>query len=307
MTAGGSQARSDDPRLAVLAEFRRNLEHDRRLSPHTGSNYCRDIECLFDLTPGLPLERIQTHVVRRAVAQLHGRGLSGKTLARMLSSWRGLFSWLARHRGFAANPCAGVRAPKSAKTLPKALSPDAASQLLDPAPEGALEVRDKAMFELCYSSGLRLAELVSLDLDAAAGAVREGEVTVTGKGRKTRAVPVGAQAAQALVAWLELRPGFAAHPERALFVSSRGTRISARMVQMRLARWALKCGMGSNVHPHVLRHSFATHVLQSSGDLRAVQEMLGHSSISSTQVYTHLDFQYLAKAYDAAHPRAKKK
>ena len=307
MTAGGSQARSDDPRLAVLAEFRRNLEHDRRLSPHTGSNYCRDIECLFDLTPGLPLERIQTHVVRRAVAQLHGRGLSGKTLARMLSSWRGLFSWLARHRGFAANPCAGVRAPKSAKTLPKALSPDAASQLLDPAPEGALEVRDKAMFELCYSSGLRLAELVSLDMDAAAGAVREGEVTVTGKGRKMRTVPVGAQAAQALVAWLELRPGFAAHPERALFVSSRGTRISARMVQMRLARWALKCGMGSNVHPHVLRHSFATHVLQSSGDLRAVQEMLGHSSISTTQVYTHLDFQYLAKAYDAAHPRAKKK
>ena len=309
MVASGSQARDDDPRLAVLAEFRRNLEHERRLSPHTSSNYCRDIECLFGLTPGLPLERIQTHVVRRAVAQLHARGLSGKTLARMLSSWRSLYAWLVRHRGFAANPCAGVRAPRGAKALPKALSPDAASQLLDPAPEGALEVRDKAMFELCYSSGLRLAELVSLDLDAAAAAVHGngGEVTVTGKGRKKRVVPVGAKAAQALVLWLELRRGLAAPGQRALFVSSRGTRISARMVQMRLARWALKCGMGSNVHPHVLRHSFATHVLQSSGDLRAVQEMLGHASISTTQVYTHLDFQYLAKAYDAAHPRAKKK
>lgn len=309
MSAGGSLVRGDDPRLAVLAEFRRNLEHERRLSPHTSSNYCRDIECLFELTPGLPLERIQTHVVRRAIARLHGRGLSGKTLARMLSSWRGLFAWLARHRGFTANPCAGVRAPKNATTLPKALSPDAASQLLDPLPAGALEVRDKAMFELCYSSGLRLAELVSLDRDSAALAVQGGggEVTVTGKGRKTRLVPVGRKAAQALVAWLELRPGLAAHAERALFVSSRGTRISARMIQMRLARWALKCGMGSNVHPHMLRHSFATHVLQSSGDLRAVQEMLGHSSISSTQIYTHLDFQYLAKAYDAAHPRAKKK
>ena len=305
--AGGSQARGDDPRLAILAEFRRNLDHERRLSPHTSSNYCRDIECLFELTPGAPLERIQSHVVRRAIAQLHGRGLSGKTLARKLSSWRGFFAWLARHRGFAANPCSGVRAPKSARTLPKALSPDAASQLLDPVPEGALEVRDKAMFELCYSSGLRLAELVSLDLDAAALAVREGEVTVTGKVRKTRAVPVGDKAVRALVAWLELRTGLAARAERALFVSSRGTRISARMIQMRLARWALKCGMGSNVHPHMLRHSFATHVLQSSGDLRAVQEMLGHSSISTTQVYTHLDFQYLAKAYDAAHPRAKKK
>lgn len=305
--AGGSRERGGDPRLAVLAEFRRNLDHERRLSPHTSSNYCRDIECLFELTAGLPLERIQTHVVRRAIAQLHGRGLSGKTLARMLSSWRGLFAWLARHRGFAANPCTGVRAPKSAKTLPKALSPDSASQLLDRVPEGALEVRDKAMFELCYSSGLRLAELVSLDLDAAALAVREGEVTVTGKGRKTRTVPVGKKAARALVAWLELRTGLAAHAERALFVSNRGTRISARMIQMRLARWAFKCGMGSNVHPHMLRHSFATHVLQSSGDLRAVQEMLGHSSISTTQVYTHLDFQYLAKAYDAAHPRAKKR
>jgi integrase/recombinase XerC len=307
MSTDGSLASPDDPRLAVLAEFRQNLERERCLSPHTSSNYCRDIECLFALTPGMPLDRIQTHLVRRAVAQLHARGLSGKSLSRMLSSWRSLYAWLVRHRGYGANPCAGVRAPKSAKTLPNALSPDAASQLLDPPAEGALEVRDKAMFELCYSSGLRLAELVSLDIDTASGTVHGGEVTVMGKGRKTRTVPVGAKAAHAIVAWLELRPGLAAHAERALFVSSRGTRISTRMVQMRLARWALKCGIGSKVHPHVLRHSFATHVLQSSGDLRAVQEMLGHASISTTQIYTHLDFQYLAKAYDAAHPRAKKK
>jgi len=309
MSAGGSRARDDDPRLPVLAEFRRNLEHERRLSPHTSNSYCRDIGCLFELTPGIPLERIQPQTVRRAVAKLHARGLSGKTLARMLSSWRGLFAWMARHRGLAANPCAGVRAPRGAKTLPKALSPDAAGQLLDPEAKGVLEIRDKAMFELCYSSGLRLAELVSLDLDAAADAARGrgGEVTVVGKGSKTRRVPVGAKAAQALAAWLAPRAGLARPEERALFVSSRGTRLTARMVQKRLARWALKCGIGSHVHPHMLRHSFATHVLQSSGDLRAVQEMLGHSSISTTQVYTHLDFQYLAKSYDAAHPRAKKK
>jgi len=307
MSAGAPRAVGDDPRLAVLADFRGNLEHDRRLSPHTSGNYCRDIAGLFELTPGMTLERMQAHVVRRAVAQLHARGLSGRTLARMLSSWRAFFAWLARHRGHAANPCTGVRAPRSAKMLPKALSPDAASQLLDALPAGRLEVRDKAMFELFYSSGLRLAELVSLDLAAAAAVVREGEVTVTGKGGKTRLVPVGSRAAQALAAWLELRPEGAARAEPALFVSSRGTRISPRMVQARLARWARKVGIGSHVHPHVLRHSFATHVLQSSSDLRAVQEMLGHASISSTQVYTHLDFQYLAKAYDAAHPRAKKK
>ena len=307
MAGGASQESRDDARLAILADFRRNLELERRLSPHTCSNYCRDVESLFGLTPKLPLERMQAHVVRRAVAQLHARGLSGRTLARMISSWRAFFHWLARHRGFAANPCAGVRAPKNARTLPKALSPDAAARLLDATANDGLEVRDKAMFELFYSSGLRLAELVSLDLESAAGVVGQGEVTVTGKGRKTRVVPVGSRAAKALAGWLALRPGMALSSERALFVSNRGKRISARMVQLRLARWSIKSGMGSNVHPHVLRHSFASHVLQSSGDLRAVQEMLGHASISTTQVYTHLDFQHLAKAYDAAHPRARAK
>jgi len=305
MSAG--ESREADPRRALLGEYLGNLDRERRLSAHTGANYRRDIEALLDLTPGVPLARLDSHRVRSAVARLHARGLSGRTLARMLSAWRGFFGWLGRHRGFSANPCAGLRAPKSAKRLPDALSPDEAGLLLDAAPENALEVRDKAMFELLYSSGLRLAELAGLDIDAAGAAVREGEVTVTGKGRKTRTIPVGSKAAKALAAWLEQRGSRAGPDERALFVSSRGSRISLRMVQVRLRRWALKCGIGTSVHPHVLRHSFATHVLQSSSDLRAVQEMLGHSSISTTQIYTHLDFQYLAKSYDAAHPRARKK
>ena len=307
MSGDSPRDAGEDPRRAVLEEFHRNLERERRLSPHTCSNYRRDLELLFSLTPGTAPERVQPHVIRRAVATLHARGLSGKTLARMLSSWRAFFRWLARQRGLQANPCAGLRAPKSARVLPEVLSPDAAARLLETRAEGPLECRDQAMFELFYSSGLRLAELVSLDLDDGRAALREGEITVTGKGRKTRTVPVGSRALAALAAWLGPRAEIAASEERALFVSVRGGRISARMVQLRLARWAAKSGIGANVHPHVLRHSFATHVLQSSGDLRAVQEMLGHASISTTQVYTHLDFQYLAKAYDAAHPRARKK
>jgi integrase/recombinase XerC len=225
----------------------------------------------------------------------------------MLSAWRGLFAWLARHRGYSANPCLGLRAPKSAKGLPKALSPEAAGQLLDVAAETPPDIRDKAMFELAYSSGLRLAELVSLDLAHADTIRRDAEVTVTGKGSKTRSVPVGAKARAAIEDWLQARALLARPGVPALFVGARGERIAAGVVRARLAQWALRAGLPVHVHPHVLRHSFATHVLQSSGDLRAVQEMLGHSSISTTQVYTHLDFQYLAKAYDAAHPRAKKK
>jgi integrase/recombinase XerC len=232
--AGGSRAR-DDPRLAVLAEFRATRSR-RRLSLHTSSNYCRDIESLFELTPGLPLERIQTHVVRRAIAQLHGRGLSGKTLARMLSSWRGLFAWLARHRGFAANPCTGVRAPKSAKTLPKALSPDAASQLLDRVPEGALEVRDKAMFELCYSSGLRLAELVR-PRSGCGGARRARASDRHRQGRKTRTVPVGNKGRAGARCLARTADGLAAHAGAHCSYPTVGTRISARRFRCGW-RWA---------------------------------------------------------------------
>lgn len=296
-----------DTRPALLADFGRNLEQERRLSPHTGSNYRRDIEALFELTRGMPLESVLPQTIRRAVAQLHARGLSGKTLARMLSAWRGFYGWLVRHRGFPVNPCAGVRAPRSPKQLPSALSPEEAMQLLEVSPEGALETRDRAMFELFYSSGLRLAELVSLNVSAARQMTSEEEVTVSGKGGKTRRVPVGAKALEALGGWLALRPQVAQPGEHALFVSLRGTRISHRMVQLRLKRWGAKSGVGAAMHPHVLRHSFATHLLQSAGDLRAVQEMLGHASISTTQIYTHLDFQHLSKIYDAAHPRAKRK
>jgi integrase/recombinase XerC len=224
----------------------------------------------------------------------------------MLSGWRGFFGWLVKHRKFAQNPCAGMRAPKSPRGLPKALSPDLAMRLLDAEASGPAQLRDKAMFELFYSSGLRLAELVSLDVADGRGILEAAEVTVTGKGSKRRTVPVGGRACTAIAAWLTERAAIASPDEPALFVGARGRRIHSSTVRELLNRRATQLGLPVHVHPHMLRHSFATHVLQSSGDLRAVQEMLGHSSISSTQIYTHLDFQYLAKAYDAAHPRAKK-
>jgi integrase/recombinase XerC len=233
--------------------------------------------------------------------------MSGRTIAYMLSGWRGFFNWLVKHRGFPHNPCAGLRAPKSPKGLPKALSPDLMARLLEGPTEGPAQSRDKAMFELFYSSGLRLAELVGLDAMDGEGILRQAEVTVTGKGAKTRAVPVGSKACAAIAAWLTERPGLARPEEAALFVGARGRRIAPSSVRYALSQWARRLGLPQHVHPHMLRHSFATHLLQSSGDLRAVQEMLGHSSISTTQVYTHLDFQHLAKAYDAAHPRAKKR
>jgi integrase/recombinase XerC len=297
----------EDARRALLDEYLDHLAHQRRLAAGTRRNYERDVEALFAIAASVPVERIESHHVRRALSQLHARGIEPRTLARMLSGWRGFFAWLVRHRGLEANPCAGARAPKAPKSLPKALSPDAAARLLDLPGETALEVRDHAMFELFYSSGLRLAELVGLSTDDGRALLREAEVTVTGKGSKTRTVPVGSKAREALAAWLEIRGTFAGQDEAALFVGARGGRVNPSVVRERLSKWALAAGVAQHVHPHVLRHSFATHVLQSSGDLRAVQEMLGHSSISTTQVYTSLDFQHLAKVYDAAHPRAKKK
>ena len=282
------------------------LKHQRRLSDHTVVNYRRDIDQLLALSGERSLDALASQDIRRFIAHLHGRGLSGRSIARTLSAWRGFYRWLARHRGITANPCQTLRAPKSRKSLPAALSPDQAQRLLDAEPADLLELRDKAMFELFYSSGLRLAELAAIDVDGGLDLAQQ-QVQVTGKRRKTRTVPVGAAARTALAAWLARRAELAAPQEPGLFVSRRGGRLSRRMIQARLERWAKKQGLGARVHPHVLRHSFASHVLQSSGDLRAVQEMLGHASISTTQVYTHLDFQHLAKVYDAAHPRAKKK
>ena len=292
----------------LCAEYLARLATGRRLSPLTVASYRRDLALLLQLKGDAPLTELRAHHVRRFVAQLHGRGLSGRSLARILSAWRGFFRHLAREHaldGFELDPCAGVRPPKSPRRLPNALSPDEAARLMELDDASWLALRDKAMLELFYSSGLRLAELVGLPL--ARLDLRDGEVTVVGKGGKTRIVPVGRQAQAALHAWLSQREALAAPGETALFVGRNGKALSPRAVQYRLKYWALRLGLPSDVHPHVLRHSFASHVLQSSGDLRAVQEMLGHASITSTQVYTHLDFQHLAKVYDAAHPRARKR
>jgi len=284
------------------------LQHQRRLSPHTLANYSRAIDVLLKLKEKMELRELDAQAIRRFVARLHAAGLSGRTLALTLSAWRGFYRWLSRHRDFPANPVQGVRAPKSPRHLPKALSVEQAQQLLEgPAADTPEALRDRAMFELLYSSGLRLSELVSLDVADGRMDLKQGEVTVTGKGSKTRTVPVGGRARDALRDWLKARALLAAPQERALFVGARGRRIAPGTVQSRLRALAKRQGLGASVHPHMLRHSFASHVLQSSQDLRAVQEMLGHASISTTQVYTHLDFQALAKVYDAAHPRARKK
>ena len=292
----------------AVAAYLAELAEQRRLSPHTVSNYRRDLVRLLNLAGEMPLAELQVHHIRRFAAQLHGQGLSGRSLARLLSAWRGFFNWLGRGDVVRANPCEGVRSPKSPKHLPNALSVDETARLLQPSDDGdaVLLTRDTAMFELFYSSGLRLAELAALDCVALDSALNEGEGRVLGKRNKARLVPVGRKAREALAAWAALRDSLAGAEEPALFVSRRGGRISHRMIQLRLAQLALQLGLPRHVHPHMLRHSFASHVLQSSGDLRAVQEMLGHASIASTQVYTHLDFQHLAKVYDAAHPRAKR-
>jgi len=299
------RSRSDG--AALSREYLDALKHQRRLSPATLRNYGHALDVLLSLSKDTDLAKLEPAQVRRFVALMHGKGLSPRTLALVLSAWRGCFHWLVRHRGFRANPVVGIRAPRAARPLPKALSVEAAQRLLDGAPEGAEQMRDAAMFELLYSSGLRRAELVALNVDDGRLDLRQGEVTVTGKGARTRTVPVGAKACEALKRWIDARQQLAAPGERALFVGRRGKRIGASLVGARLQEWARRRGLTERVHPHMLRHSFATHVLQSSQDLRAVQELLGHASISTTQVYTHLDFQSLAKVYDAAHPRAKKK
>ncbi len=289
----------------LLRGYLEHLSNERRLSRHTVENYARDITALFGLAGGASLKQLQVQNVRRFVAQLHGRGLDGRSLGRMLSAWRGFFHYLARDHGYAQNPCLGIRPPKSAKRLPHALSPDEAGRLMEIAATDPLAVRDKAILELLYSSGLRLSELTGLAEDDVN--FRDATVRVTGKGSKTRIVPVGSHALAALKAWLPARGQLARAGAKALFVGQDGRALGPRAVQSRLKQWAMKLGLADKVHPHALRHSFASHLLQSSGDLRAVQELLGHASISTTQVYTHLDFQHLAKAYDAAHPRARRK
>jgi integrase/recombinase XerC len=293
--------------LGWLSEFEAHLRDERRLSPHTLSSYSRDLHSvvLFCDDRGISCwTGLGAQQVRDYVAQSHRRGLSGRSIQRSLSALRSFSHYLIRRGHLSSNPAQDIRAPKTPHRLPHSLDVDRMASLLDGDAADWLGQRDVAMMELMYSSGLRLAELVGLDLHHVD--LRQGEARVLGKGRKTRIVPVGTRARQALQTWLGVRGLRCAEGETALFVNRRGTRISPRSVQQRLQRWALKQGLDSRLHPHALRHSCATHVLESSGDLRAVQELLGHANLSTTQVYTHLDFQRLAEVYDRAHPRARK-
>lgn len=293
---------------ATRARFLDHLAHARRLSRHTVAAYRRDLETLarwctadgitnwIDFTPT---------ALTRYLAERHRRGISARSLARTLAALRTFSRWSLRHEGWATNPTCGVRAPKSVRRLPPCLDVDEAAWLMEIDPSTSLEAcRDRAILELFYSSGLRLGELAALNL----GDIDLGErlVRVTGKGNKTRIVPVGSKAQAAVRAWLQRRTEIAAPGETAIFVTRRGGRIAHRSIEARLAYWGQRRGLNRRVHPHLLRHAFATHLLESSGDLCAVQELLGHASLATTQIYTHLDFQHLAHTYDQAHPRAQR-
>jgi len=290
-------------------DFLRHLQHERRLSPQTRHSYQRDLAQVQAFCEQRGIEHwdaLDIHAVRQYVSWRHRKGLSGRSLQRELSALRSFYNFLLREYRVRLNPADGVSAPKSPRKLPKTLDVDQVKQLLDQqAGDDPLAIRDQAIMELFYSSGLRLAELLGLDLqDVDLG---DGTATVTGKGNKTRIVPVGRYARRAIEAWLGVRGEWAKPGQTALFISQRGERIGARSVQRRLSDWAIRRGLPEHLHPHKLRHSFASHVLESSGDLRAVQELLGHADISTTQIYTHLDFQHLAKVYDQAHPRARRR
>ena len=356
-------AAADPSDRLALQTYVTMLARERQYSPHTLRGYQHELGQLATLTAGRPLSTLSAIDIRGAVSRAHAAGLHPRSIAHRLSVWRGFYKWRALDGDLKTNPVEGIRAPKQARTLPKALSADDAARLMQavPAPAGrhhdraggeigrqtdgeahataslpsasaasepidnrplpstddpVTQARDRAMLELLYSSGLRLAELISLDhhyierkdyrsiswLD-----LPQAEVIVTGKGGKRRGVPVGRKAMDALRDWLATRGQWIKDDPDALFLTARGQRVSPTLVRRAVKAVALRAGIPTNVHPHVLRHSFATHLLQSSGDLRAVQEMLGHASIAATQVYTSLDFQYLAKIYDAAHPRARKK
>ena len=288
--------------------FLERLRTERRLSSHTLAAYRRDLDALVEYCSYDDVatwSELDVYHVRRFAAQCYRQGLSARSIARRLSAVRGFLSELVETGAVKSNVATHVQAPKPAKRLPATLDADQVANLLELSGDDELTIRDRAMLELFYSSGLRLAELVGLDVDDIDH--DDQVVRVTGKGSKSRVVPVGRFALEAVREWLRLRSRFAAAGERAMFVSRRGTRLAMRTVQSRIKHWATVRGTTTHVHPHMLRHSFATHLLESSGDLRAVQELLGHSSISTTQVYTHLDFQHLAHIYDQAHPRARRR
>ena len=289
-------------------QFRQYYEQIQHLSEQTRRNYRRDLELIRQYCDSAGIEswqQLDMQAVRGFIAERHRHGISGKTLQRNLSSLRSLVRYLIERGILRHDPTQGLQVPRSPRRLPQTLDADQARQLVEIPVEDSLAVRDRAMLELFYSSGLRLSELAGLDcpqLD-----LNDAVVTVTGKGRKQRTVPLGRHACQAIRAWLKLRSGLVDDRENAVFVSRRGRRLSVRSIQQRLNDWAIRQGLPVHVHPHMLRHSFASHLLESCGDLRAVQELLGHADIGTTQVYTHLDFQHLARVYDAAHPRARRK
>jgi integrase/recombinase XerC len=304
--------------LDWLARFRRYLATERRLSPHTDKNYARDLKALVKYCDARGLtdwKALDSQHIRTFAAHSHAGGLSPRSVQRRLSAVRSFYQFLLREAHAVAagrraqrithNPALEVHAPKAARRLPRTLDADQMARLLKIQGADTLAARDRALMELLYSSGLRLAELTSLDVNSID--LKDRMVQVTGKGRKMRLVPVGRMAAEALKAWLKERAALARADELALFVGRNGRRLGARAVQLRVAYWARRQGLNVPVHPHLFRHSFASHLLESSGELRGVQELLGHADISTTQIYTHLDFQHLARIYDATHPRARRK
>lgn len=308
-----------------MEDWLRYLQTNKRYSVHTLNAYRHDLRHLVTCQPDTPLRGITEAHIRRSVARLHSQGHKPRSLARALAAWRGFYQWWVPREGLDINPVATVRAPKATRPLPEALSVEQAQALLDrpnlPEPDTPVEIRDQAMFEILYSSGLRLAELTGLDWrytrepgyeSASWLQLDNEEVLIKGKGGKTRSVPLGRKASAATTRWLEVRsqllpPEPDADSKAALFLGVRGARISPRVVQLQLDKLATMAGLPVRVHPHSLRHSFASHMLQSAQDLRAVQELLGHANISTTQIYTRLDFQHLASVYDKAHPRANRK
>ena len=308
--------------MDLITRYLDHVRYEKRLAERTLALYTLDLQKLKDHAneTGVALQEVQSAHIRRWVAQMHSGGRSGRGIALILSGWRGFYIWLGREGLIASNPVQDVRAPKAPKPLPKALHVDDAVQLAEFSntqnnSDPWLNCRDAAMVELLYGCGLRVGELVGLDVQASTTAkgwidLEEGEAHVLGKGSKRRSVPVGSKALEALKAWCAVRAeglNAATAEQTALFIGQNGTRLSAQAIWQRLRQRSLQAGLSTPVHPHMLRHSFASYVLQSSSDLRAVQELLGHANISTTQVYTRLDFQHLAKAYDAAHPRARKK
>lgn len=298
----------DPDAMASLERYLDYLTKERQVSAHTIDAYQRDLFSLSEFLTELGIrdwQDVQVQHARAFPARLKRAGQAGSTIQRSLSAARSLFRYLAAHQLVASNPFEAVSAPKSGKKLPATLSVDELSELLDQHDDSPSGLRDRAVLELFYSSGLRLAELQALDFDGVDFGQRE--VRVLGKGSKERIVPVGSRAIDAIREWLSARISVVQHNEKAMFVNNKGVRLSTRGIQYRIEQWAKRSGIGRHLHPHMLRHSFASHVLESSGDLRAVQEMLGHADISTTQIYTHLDFQHLAKVYDDAHPRARRK